>query len=118
MAPGGAGTSEVAGVLVRPGLDVGADAVADVGVEPPGSVVIATEPPVVLTHAARPRHMTAVPTTRTGMPIPPTIVVPLGHAHGHATRREHPADRRMEQRRSHVGSAATGCAGDRRRRSR
>ena len=78
MAPGGAGTSEVAGVLVRPGLDVGADAVAEVGVEPPGSVVIATEPPVVLTHAARPRHMTAVATTRSGMTISPTIVVLLG----------------------------------------
>jgi uncharacterized protein (TIGR03083 family) len=78
MAPGGAGSSEVAGVLVRPGRDVGADAVADVGVEPPGSVVIATEPPVVLTHAARPRHMTAVATTRSGMTISPTIVVLLG----------------------------------------
>jgi uncharacterized protein (TIGR03086 family) len=78
IAPGGAGTSEVAGVLVRPGRDVGADAVADVGVEPPGSVVIATEPPVVLTHAARPRHMTAVATTRSGMTISPTIVVLLG----------------------------------------
>ena len=56
---------------------LGGNVVVDVGVEPPGSVVIATEPPVVLTHAARPRHMTAVATTRTGMPIPPTIVVPL-----------------------------------------
>jgi uncharacterized protein (TIGR03086 family) len=76
-APGGAGTSDVEVVIVRGRVAV-VDAVVDVGVEPPGSVVIATEPPVVLTHAARPRHMTAVATTRTGMAIPPTLVVPLG----------------------------------------
>ena len=78
IAPGGAGTSEVDEVLVPLGRDVGVDAVVDVGVEPPGSVVIATEPPVVLTHAARPRHMTAVATTRSGMTISSTIVVLLG----------------------------------------
>ena len=64
----GAGTSDVLGgadVLVRD-VVVG----VDVDVAPPGSVVIATDPSVVRTQAARPRHMTAVATTRTGTPIP------------------------------------------------
>jgi hypothetical protein len=68
-APGGAGTSDV--VVVRVGDDVVVrDVVVDVEIVLPGSVVIATEPSVVLTHAASPKHMTAAATTRTGMSIP------------------------------------------------
>ncbi|WP_424746241.1 hypothetical protein [Mycobacterium sp.] len=66
----GAGTSDVlsgADVLVR---DVVVGGEVDVDVAPPGSVVIATDPSVVRTQAASPRHMTAVATTRTGTPIP------------------------------------------------
>src|SRR6202022_5161913 len=50
IAPGGAGTSDVEVVGVGDDLLVplGRDVVVDVGVDPPGSVVSATEPPAVL----------------------------------------------------------------------
>ncbi len=72
IAPAGAGTSEVLcgdDVLVRDVVgDVGVD--VEVDVEPPGSVVIATDPSVVRTHAVKPTHMSTVATNRRGIAHP------------------------------------------------
>jgi hypothetical protein len=59
------------GVRVRDVVDVGrdVDVVVDEVVVPPGSVVIATEPSVVLTHATAPRKVSTTATIRKGMPI-------------------------------------------------
>jgi hypothetical protein len=72
----GAGTPDVAVdvvvglVVVGVGLGVVVVGV-DVVIGPPGSVVIATEPCVVFSHAARPRHTiaTATPTAAARTPI-------------------------------------------------
>ena len=71
VAPGGAGTAdvEVVGVggnaLARDVVVVGDDVVIGL----PGSIVIATDPPVVFSQAARPRHTTTTAASRTPLPI-------------------------------------------------